>query len=192
MKKSAKYLKNRQDAIHFILRKQRNKFTPETFHKLRLEIKKLNAFFDLVKYCSKDFKQNKTFKPFKLIFRQAGKVRELQLEEAMLKKYLLFNSLNEYSNKLKILRQKEVDNFFLMVDKNLLEQLEKTQDKLSSHLSEIDRKKTALYLKKKQKKIGKIIHQGILEKQELHQLRKHLKVLNYNKRILKKERQREG
>ena len=187
MKTPANYLKNREDAIRFLLRKPRSKYTPETFHKLRLEIKKLNAFFDLILYCSKDFKRNKTFKPYKLIFRQAGKVRELQLEEAMLKKYLRYNSLHEYCNNLKIMRQKEADNFFLMIDNNFLEQLEKTQEMLLPFLYEINHKKTNRYLEKKQKKIKKRIEKGISEKKELHQLRIRLKILNHNKTIYKKE-----
>jgi CHAD domain-containing protein len=187
MKTPKKYLKNREDAIRFLLRKPRSKYTPETFHKLRLEIKKLNAFFDLIKYCSKDFKRKKAFKPFQLIFRQAGKVRELQLEEAMLKKYLRYNSLQSYCNNLKIMRQKEADNFFLMVDKSLLEQLEKTKELLRPNLSKIDSEKTDLYLEKKQKKIKKIISKGISEKRELHQLRIRLKILNHNNTIYKIE-----
>ncbi len=187
MKTPVNYFKNRQDAIHFLLRKPRSEYTPETFHKLRLEIKKLNAFFDLIKYCSKDFKRNKTFKPYKLFFDQAGKIRELQLEEAMLKKYLRYNSLNAYCNNLKIILQKEADNFFLMIDNNFLEQLEKIQKSLLPFLSEMNHKKTDCYLEKKRKKIKKRIAKGITEKKELHQLRIRVKILNHNTAIYKKE-----
>ena len=73
MKALKKYLKKRKSAITFLLEKQQESFTPDTFHTLRLEIKKLNALFDLVNFCSKSFKQKKTFKPFKLIFSSGRK-----------------------------------------------------------------------------------------------------------------------
>ena len=72
MKLNAKYLKNRRDAINSLLEKPKRLYTPATFHKLRVELKKLDAFFDLIKFSSKDFKRKKTFKPFKLIFNHAG------------------------------------------------------------------------------------------------------------------------
>ena len=39
-----------------------------------VEIKKLNALFELINFCDKDFKRKKTFKPIKEIFQQAGAV----------------------------------------------------------------------------------------------------------------------
>ena len=187
MKKIVNYLKNREESLFLLLRKPSSKYTPETFHKLRLEIKKINAFFDLVQFCSNDFKRKKAFQPFKLIFRQAGKVRELQLEETMFKKYLRYNSLNTFFSNLTTMRQKEETLFFLMVNKDYLNQIQKNLDSLHPYLSDIDNKKTVHYLKKKRKKIKKIISQGTLEKKELHQLRKYLKILNHNKTIYKKE-----
>ena len=94
MKAPTKYLKKREDAINFLLEKPTRAYTIDTFHKLRVEINKLNAFFELINFYSKDFKRKKTFKPFKLIFRQAGKVRELQVEEAILRKYFLNNFID--------------------------------------------------------------------------------------------------
>jgi len=49
----------------------------------------------------------KKIKPLKLIFRQAGKVRELQIEEAMLRKYFINNLLKDYRASLKKLRLKD-------------------------------------------------------------------------------------
>ena len=63
MKLKAKYLKKRRDTINSLLEKPKRLYTPTAFHKLRVELKKLNAFFDLIKFCSKDFKQKKHLSP---------------------------------------------------------------------------------------------------------------------------------
>ena len=83
MKKSLpKYLRRREDAITTLLEKQKRVYTPAHIHQLRLELKKIDALFELLNYCSKGFKMDKTFKPFKMIIDQAGKVRELQIGRA--------------------------------------------------------------------------------------------------------------
>ena len=66
MKGLKKYLKKRKSAIISVLEKQQDSFTPDTFHTLRLEIKKLKALFDLINSCSKNFKQKKIVKPLPL------------------------------------------------------------------------------------------------------------------------------
>lgn len=141
MKLNPKYLKNRRDAINSLLEKSTRLYTPATFHKLRVELKKLDAFFDLIKFCSKDFKHKKTLKPFKLIFNHAGMVRELQVEEAMLKKYFLNNLLTEYSYSLKKLRLQEQKNYFSIANKKLVSELKKKFREIVPFATQIDKKK---------------------------------------------------
>src|SRR5436190_20764312 len=102
MKTLKKHLDDRKLAITTFLEQPRDQYTPETFHKLRVEIKKLNALFDLIDFCSKDFKRKKTFRPYHKIFRQAGKVRELQIEETIVQNYCNEHCLVDYQNKLKL------------------------------------------------------------------------------------------
>ena len=45
--------------MNFLLKKSTRAYTPTTLHKLRVEIKKLNSFFELIHFCSKDFKWKK-------------------------------------------------------------------------------------------------------------------------------------
>jgi len=100
MKKLVKYLEQQSDSIAFlVLKKRAGSFVPATFHKLRVQIKKLHFLFDLIKFCSTGFKKKKHYRLFKLIFQQAGKVRELQVEETALKSYLNKSALkvaNQY------------------------------------------------------------------------------------------------
>lgn len=189
MKAPGKYLSNRESALQIIIEKPRAKFTPGSFHQLRVEIKKLDAFFDLIKYCSKDFKRKKTFKPFKQIFRQAGKVRELQLEEVMLKKYGVNNSLKDYLAGLRNRRLKEREIYFTIMNKEMADRLKKSFQEIRPFLASVKNKKVNRYLEKKTNSIKKLIGEGILLPEQLHQLRIKLKMLNYNRKSLSLEPQ---
>ncbi|MBK9737655.1 MAG: CHAD domain-containing protein [Saprospiraceae bacterium] len=175
MKAPTKYLHNREAAIHFILAKQRHKYTSKTFHKLRIEIKKLNALLDLINFCAQDFKQKKTLKPFKQIFHKAGKVREIQLEEVILKKYCINNSLKDFRRNLKKLRLKEQKYFFSILHKNFSARLKKKYHVIASFLSSISKKKVNSYLDIQQNSITKLLSQTSVQTQHIHELRKQLK-----------------
>ncbi len=181
MKTLLKYYKKRKAAVNDLLEKPARAYTPATFHDLRVEIKKLNALTDLLNYCSEDFKRKKIFRPFKIIFRQAGKVRELQVEQAMLRKYCNKNSLNEYWNKLKLNLHTEHVTFFTLLTEKIIEQLKKSEHKLIPFIKENDKKEAADYISSKEEKIKKLLKQNTLQ---LHELRKCLKQLNYNRKSL--------
>src|SRR6185436_616704 len=80
------YFRERDRNIDLLLKKLRHSFAPENFHRLRVEIKKTKAFFELIGSASKKFDRDHFFRPYRTIFKEAGKVRELQLEEAVLKR----------------------------------------------------------------------------------------------------------
>lgn len=188
MKTLTKYLKNRIDVIDSLLRKSRDKYTPNTFHKLRVEIKKLNSSFDLINFCSTTFKRKATYKPYKIIFDKAGKVRELQIEDEMLNNYFGSKMIKDYRKGLKKLRLKAENDFFSLVNKKLMDQLHKKKHSIIPHLRAIDSKKTAIYLEKKENQIKELLHREIIQTEQIHELRKELKVLNYNKAITSKEK----
>ena len=189
MKALTKYLKKREAAINFLLEKPTRAYTPDTFHKLRVEINKLNAFFELINFYSKDFKRKKTFKPFKLIFRQAGKVRELQVEEAMLRKYFLNDLLKDYRDSLKKLRLKEKEDFFSIANEKFAARLKKAYREIVPFLAKADKKTVNSYMEKKRKKIEKILSQNTLQMPQAHILRKQLKKFHYNRKSLNLEKQ---
>ena len=189
MKTLAKYLNKRKNVIDSLLRKPRDKYRSTTFHKLRVEIKKLNSSFDLINFCSTNFKRKATYKPFKLIFRKAGKVRELQIEDAMLKNYFDNKLIKDYRKNLKKLRLKAEKDFFSLLSKKMLDQLNKNHHKIIAHLREIDNKKIAIYIEKKENKIQELLAQEIIQTEQIHTLRKELKILNYNKAITTKQKQ---
>lgn len=178
-----KYLKKREKSITVLLGKPRLAYTEVTFHKLRVEIKKLNAFFDLIKFCSKDFKRKKTFKPFKLLFRQAGKVREVQIEEEMLEKYFAVNILIEYRNNLRMLRLKRQIKYFSVANEKLAARLRKKCREVGKFLSRIDDRQINNYLGDRRHVIETLIGRKTLKASQIHKLRKHLKRLNYIQKL---------
>ena len=152
MKAYKKYLKNRIASITKLLAKPRHKYTAETFHNLRVEIKKLHALFDLINYSSKHFKRRKTFKIFKLIFNNAGKVRELQIEEIMLHDYLPNTVNSSYRKSLKVQQFKEKEIFFSLINKKFITQIKNKYQQLIPAIKSINSKKEKGYWKKRLKK----------------------------------------
>lgn len=184
MIKLTKYLKKSKTTIDFLLKVPKKKYTLNTFHKLRIEIKKLNSLFDLIHFCSNDFKRKTTYKPFKSIFRQAGKVRELQIEDAMLQKYFEKKCIKDYRKTIKILGLKAKEDFFILVNKKLMNQLNKKYRLIIPYLYEIDSKKITIYLEEKENQIRELLDQEISQVEQIHEIRKQFKILNYIKAIL--------
>lgn len=184
MNKLKKYLKSREESILFILKKPRRLYTAGTFHKLRVELKKLNALNDIIKYCSPEFKRKKIFNPFKQIFRQAGKVRDIQIEEAMLKKYFNTNLLKEYRSGLRQLRLKEQDAYFAIINKKVLRNLNKSRRAIQSFIGDVNKKKAHNYLDNKSVEIARLLNQNHLVKAQAHELRKRLKIVYYNQKLI--------
>lgn len=189
MKEIKKYLHTRKLAIEFILVKPRSKFSVNTFHKLRVEIKKLNALFDLLNSCSENFNRKKTFKPFKKIFRQAGIVRELQLEETLLKKLNLISLLSEYMISLRKHRLAEQRVFFSLIDLKMNERLKNRYKKIEPFLSSVNKLNSENYLKGKTNSIKEIINRTNIQAEQIHELRKLLKPVNYIRKCLYAEKQ---
>lgn len=182
-----KYLKKREKSIIALLKKPRRLYTPNTFHDLRVEIKKLKAIHEIINFCSPEFKKNKVFKSHKQIFKQAGKVRDIHIEEAMLKKYFNTSLLKKYRSDLREHRLKEQNTYFSIVNKKPLTKLNKTYSEIRSFIGDVNKKKVNEYLNEERKKIIKL--QNHLLKPKAHELRKLLKTFNYNQKIFASNKQ---
>ena len=187
-----KYLKTRVEKISIIIEKPRHKYNVETFHQLRVEIKKLHAAFALIKFGATTFKLKKQFKPFQVIFKYAGKVRQIQIEQVVLLKYANKNELSIYRKNLrrKLLRSKNV--FFNKIKMKLLvEKLNKIDIK-TIPVNTISNKKYLLFIKEQKQKIKTIIRKKSLEDFQYHQLRKKLKQIHYVKKMSKINNEENG
>lgn len=184
MKELEKYVLNRESAIIELLELPDSSFTPSTFHDLRVEIKKMNALFELLDYCFKDFNRDKTFRPFRRIFRQAGKVRAIQVEEELLRKHFPDNLPDTYMKESEVKKLREGGAFFAILHETPPARLDKTFRYLVRLLTTIDKKKVTGFMDKGRKTIKKhLIHSELLPDQ-IHELRKLLKCFYYIENIL--------
>lgn len=190
MKALKKFSREQKSAISLLLQTPQQYCTPDTFHALRLATKKLHAVFDLTHFCAKKFKQKKTFRSYTLIFRQAGKIRELQVEAALLEKHFFFNLPKEYSADLKKELTAELEKFHFVTKCKLNQTLEKNYQKIIPFLTKINKKKVQRYMDKKRAKIEKLLRQKTLKNKQIHLLRKQLKEFQYNESFLNDDLQR--
>jgi CHAD domain-containing protein len=183
MKELVTYFKTRESALNLILEKAPDSYTVETFHELRVEIKKLKALFELITFCSKKFKSRKTFKPFRTIFKEAGKIRELQLQQTILEKQPSFHLLKKYPNRLKKQEIKKTKNFFSLANKRLIKKLKGKYRKIIYLIIKIRKKKVNRYRNKTRKEIKKLISKNIFKKNKMHNFRIRLKMYQYNEKV---------
>lgn len=183
MKALKTYINNRKNAVKIILEKAPESYTVETFHELRVEIKKMKALLELTAFCNRKFKPKKTFKPFKIIFKVAGKIRELQLEQSILEEQPNFHLLNKYPRRLKKLENKKIKNFFAIANKRLTQKLRGRYLKIRGLLTKTSKKKINQYRNKTRQEIKKIICKSTFKKKQIHNFRKRLKIYQYNEKI---------
>ncbi len=192
MKALKTYFSKRKSAINLILEKSPKSYIPETFHSLRVEIKKMNALFDLLNYCSKKFKRKKNYYSFKLIFKQAGRIRELQIEQSLLAEQPNSHLLQAYYNHLKKLETKELKRFFAIANKSFVVKFRKKYRKIIPLLTQASKKKVNRYMDKKRREIKKLMCKTKFKKTQMHTFRKRLKTYQYNEKILSCESQNQS
>jgi len=97
-----------------------NNFDAEAIHKMRTSTKRLRALFRLIQFLSPGkFKAKKQLKKLRNLFRHAGKIREIQVEEMLV--YELEEKLDqnfvEYSEYLLIREHREIARFLKSIPK---------------------------------------------------------------------------
>jgi CHAD domain-containing protein len=178
------------DSIMILLRKPVAQFGPKDFHSLRVDIKRIKALLFLVDASTKDFKKKKYYKPFRQLFRQAGKVRELQLQEAMLKKYGQAPALTTYFNQLDLELQHEQQKFFALPGKQMVKALNAKAKKVEALLGDVKIQAVKDYLQDKRENIRNLLATEKLKEKDVHLLRKRIKELYYLQRIFKPDSNR--
>ena len=184
MRKCSGYFKKRQEVVLQLLQKTPGSYTASTVHQLRVEIKKLNAFFHLLNFCAKKFRRSKTYKPFKIIFVHAGKLRELDVEMAALKKYSGGKMPVTYSKQLKQLRLREKEQFVAAITKKRVAQISNLLQRVLPFLAEINKKKLNRYMQQQEEYLLHFTGKGPLLAAQVHELRKRLKKMEYNRKGL--------
>ncbi len=147
----------------------------ETIHKLRVEIKKITALYELIGYCDKDFDGKKILRPLSRIFKLLGR-------------------LHDHSNALGLCLDFKIDISILDPErrklkgtiKKILSLAEKHKSDLRKikrsgvkHLQHTDTDKWEKYLHKKHLNITNSLA-GTLTEKQLHETRTAIKKLIYN------------
>ena len=193
MKTSAKLIKfyrQHADAAIELLQKPTADFHEEDFHTLRVHIKKIKAVFSLTDACVKKFKQDKLFIPFKTVFQQAGKVRELQLQVSLMKKYKQDPPLKDYYKKLEDDIQKEHQYFFKLVDHKLKNSLKKKVKETLPYLKKVNSSAVRKFLQEKRIHVEELVQAGNPHTEQVHELRKLIKELFYLQKIFQPKSKR--
>ena len=189
MKSLEKYFNKRKANILLLLKKPRQSYRFNTFHDLRVEIKKLNALCELIEESVKKFKRKKTFEPFDIIFDHAGKVRELQIETRLLKKYFLFQMLKAYERSLSRKRLVERTKYFTLVNQKAIRELKLKYGKIESLLQKVNKKAAKKFMDERINKIESMIEPSTIKIDQLHDLRKKLKEYEYVRSSLDMDKQ---
>ncbi len=167
-----KYFKKRVKQIREILLNLPSDFSAEKIHGLRIEIKRIKALLLLASHTTKNFNARKYFKPFKLIFEKAGDIRSIQIERALLEKYIPGNDdiYIQTLQKLELEKRKEMDEW---TDKKNV--FKGAQKGLGPILNSIDEKHVNRFLKKEAGKLATLMEMEIFCEQNLHEIRTRLK-----------------
>ena len=174
-----KYTDRRISAVCRIIELNPSYWKPETFHKLRLEIKKINAVSVITDFCIKDFHRKKIFRPFRIIFKKAGTVRDLQIEQNFLKKNKFIPG-NEVPGKT-LTEVKKV--FFSSLRKDLFKEINKSKEKMDEGISGLRKEDVNLYFNKVFGEIEMLLMRK-LNAVQLHTLRRRLKKIYFNLRSI--------
>ncbi len=172
-----KYFAKRKERIDALLTKR--KYTAEDYHKIRVEIKKMDALFELLNFSCDNFKRKKYFKLLNTIFKQAGVIRELQLETNMLKKNL-HNQVSSYLSNLKQCERSAQRNLFSIPDNKFKKKLKENYKSVVPFVKKMNKKIVNEFLEKKKRKIHSLLNENLLRPDQVHEIRKRLKSFYYN------------
>jgi CHAD domain-containing protein len=186
MKTNAKlrtYYLRQVGVIEAILQKSGKDFTEEDFHNLRLGIKKIKAVLSFLRFCDPDFNQEKHFKPFADLFSQAGEVREIQIQQAMLKDHSSSPLLKSYFDDLSTSLRDHQAAFAARIDRKLKKKIRSSVKKAHAFLKNVSSRLMNQYLQDEQSRIKILLNADKLEKKQVHALRKQIKDIYYLQKI---------
>lgn len=159
------------------------KWTPDDFHILRMEIKKLMAILTMVKACNQDFHLKKRTKDIKALYAFAGEVRELQLQLEFWKNNKLLETIPGYADLLTRQLHYARDVFRQQVRQLIKNEISKSINikQLTHYLP--SPKTINTYLNRLRIEIEQTLRDAKSENMELHTLRKKIKDLLFLERL---------
>jgi len=182
----SKYLFNyyKKQAESFVIHIEKAKSIPgeKNIHQLRVDIKKLRAIFNMLQLLFHDkFNADKYYAVFKPIFKNAGKVREVQLNSVLLSKYKLSPSIiKEYNLFFKDKGESSAKKLKIALSDFKTDRLDRSKIKIKKLLHEVKNKKISarhhLYIITEIQQIEQLLPSGN-DPAIMHKIRMHLKSL---------------
>lgn len=183
-------MKEREQSIKAFLTGKRETPEVEDLHHLRLEIKKTRATVSLLSAVNKGSKIKERLAPYRALFKQAGKIRELQLHESYLKKHNILPELPAYQKLIQAETEAELRRLMaLKKDKRLL-RLANTQLVNGKERLVLDEEKLRDYLMVEQEHILHLLKKDKLKISETHDLRKRIKSYHFLSTLLPPKKKR--
>jgi CHAD domain-containing protein len=180
----ADHIDKREEKILALLKKPAKNFSPDSFHLLRVELKKTDALFRLAGFYSKKFSRKKKFRAFKSIFAAAGEVRELQIMESMLKRNTPKSGLRNFSRDIRRFKKEKRAAFFALIRTRPKQALVANIESARKEMKGITRKDVLAYQRKLSGEIRRLLQKGKPDAPTLHRIRKLLKRQGYVSRPL--------
>jgi CHAD domain-containing protein len=172
------------ETILALLEKPQRLFSPKDYHQLRVEIKKIKALFELTGFCMHEFDNKKQFKPFRDLFKNAGRVRDLQMEIQTIAHYRISSQYNGYMAGLGQKRDEAATGFFSLMGDQLVKDIRAADKTTPRYFDYIDKKKLQAYLLYMKNEIIRGMKKRGATDEETHEMRKRIKSFFYTKKII--------
>jgi CHAD domain-containing protein len=120
--------------MNYFLAVRRN--DPEGVHDLRVELKRLKAFFNLIEFLNSQFFAKKRFRNFRAIAKNIGALRDTQVQAELAEeiKKTFEPDISEYLEYLKNKEKESVEAFKVFIQNDPLKKLKGTKKIISSIL----------------------------------------------------------
>jgi len=181
--KLKKYYHRHLDAIESILKKPGQQYTPKDLHILRLSIKKIKTILSFLHYYDPGFNKEKYFKPFEALFRQAGEVREIQIQQTLLAQHKSNPLLEKYFTDLTTDLHNHQTAFSKLIDPNLLKKVRSNAKKVDTFFQKATNRLMNQYLLDERSRMDHLLTADKLENKEVHTLRKQIKEIYYLQKV---------
>jgi hypothetical protein len=130
-------IKNHFQIIESILQQKKQNFKVENIHDLRVELKKINLLLSIIKSSGNRLNYKKQLNHLKQIFKQAGKIRDLQLvilqlnfwkEKYSISTLISIKNVELKQSKLAFIKLNKVSIHYKHIEQEIISQLEKSNN----------------------------------------------------------------
>ena len=182
------YHRERIGEIDKLIDRHAGSWSVEDFHDLRVSLKKLKALYALVHFGAAHFPRKTIWRPYRLLFRQAGRVRELQLELQTLRELKLDRALRDHVLTTKRRLRQELRKFHRINGPWLRQKIKWMQEKTGEYIQKVSEGELKTFLSRAGLEIKQVLSARRLSETELHDLRKKIKTYLYISTLAREEK----